>query len=700
MTLAVGTRLGSYEVVAQIGAGGMGEVYQAHDTKLGRDVAIKVLPPAFAHDPDRLSRFQREAKTLASLNHPNIATIHGLEQFDGVNYLVMELVPGQTLAERVSTGALKIEEALKVATQIAEALEAAHEKGVIHRDLKPANVKVTLQGKVKVLDFGLAKAFAGDSGQDLSHAVTLTAMGTEEGIILGTPAYMSPEQTRGKSVDKRTDIWAFGCVLYELLTGKQAFPGETVSDALAAVLEREPDLQVLPPATPAKIQDLLRRCLRKDSQYRLRDIGDARIEIEEALAAPAMAEPSAPVEVIRVRRREALLWGVAFLLLAGIAVGFLSLSRRAPEPPVYHQVTFRRGSIRRARFAPDGKTILYGASFEGHGSQIYWTRSESPESTALPFQNAVVQAVSSSGELAIGLRRGSTITLAEVPLAGGAPREILDGLVAADWAPDGENLAVVHTVGDRDRIELPVGKVLYDPGPGVSLGNVRFSPGGDLIAFVEYGHGDSICVVDRNGKHRVVSGGWADAMGLAWNPVSGEIWFNARGRGESSGGLVLHALPEHVIDGVGDQHDQERDAARAVAAHPLAPHRVAGPVHHQEQQDARHPGVGGAPAEPIQRARHQLRDHLLPRVGIVRFRHLCVDEVEEPEMADPHHAGQHMDPTEDEVQPLGDARVHPPLPGKFPGRTLAFRDRSVERDPTEGPSARGTHSNPCTSCAA
>ena len=538
----VGRQLGSFKVVSLLGAGGMGEVYQAHDTKLGRDVAIKVLPAAFVHDAERLARFQREARMLASLNHPNIATIFGLEQSDGMNYLVMELVPGHTLGERVSSSALKIEEALKVAAQIAEALEAAHEKGVIHRDLKPANVKVTPEGRVKVLDFGLAKAFAGGGGQDISNAPTLTAMGTAEGRILGTPAYMSPEQARGKPVDKRTDIWAFGCVLYELLTGKEAFRGETVSDTIAAVLEREPDLQVLPPATPAKIQDLLRRCLRKDSQYRLRDIGDARIEIEEALAAPAMAEPSAPVEVIRVRRREALLWGVAFLLLAGIAVGFLSLSRRAPEPPVYHQVTFRRGSIRRARFAPDGKTILYGASFEGHGSQIYWTRSESPESTALPFQNAVVQAVSSSGELAIGLRRGSTITLAEVPLAGGAPREILDGLVAADWAPDGENLAVVHTVGDRDRIELPVGKVLYDPGPGVSLGNVRFSPGGDLIAFVEYGHGDSICVVDRNGKHRVVSGGWADAMGLAWNPVSGEIWFNARGRGESSGGLVLHAV--------------------------------------------------------------------------------------------------------------------------------------------------------------
>src|ERR1700726_4252357 len=261
MAIPSRTRLGSYEVTAQIGAGGMGEVYQAHDSKLGRDVAVKVLPEAFAHDAERLSRFQREARMLAALNHPNIATIHGLEQSEGVHYLVMELVAGQTLAERISGGALKIEEALKVAAQIEEALEAAHEKGVIHRDLKPANVKVTPEGRVKVLDFGLAKAFAGDGGQDLSNAPTLTAMGTEEGRILGSPAYMSPEQARGQPVDKRTDIWAFGCVLYELLTSRRAFEGETLQDTIAAVLEREPDFQALPAKNPLKVRELLRQCM-------------------------------------------------------------------------------------------------------------------------------------------------------------------------------------------------------------------------------------------------------------------------------------------------------------------------------------------------------------------------------------------------------------------------------------------------------
>jgi serine/threonine-protein kinase len=291
MAIPSGTKLGPYEVVALIGAGGMGEVYEARDTKLERNVAIKVLRDAFAQDADRLSRFQREAKMLAALNHPNIATIYGLEQSSGTSYLVMELVLGETLAERVQRDrVVPVEEALAIAKQIAKAVEAAHEKGIIHRDLKPPNVKLTPEGKVKVLDFGLAKAFASDGGLDLSNAPTLTAMGTEEGRILGTPAYMSPEQARGKSVDKRTDVWAFGCVLYILLTGRQAFTGDTLSDMIVSILEREPDWQALPASTPAKIRDLLRRCLQKDPQRRLRDLGDARIEIEEALLPPATAE--------------------------------------------------------------------------------------------------------------------------------------------------------------------------------------------------------------------------------------------------------------------------------------------------------------------------------------------------------------------------------------------------------------------------
>jgi eukaryotic-like serine/threonine-protein kinase len=243
LVLNAGTKLGTYEIIALLGQGGMGEVYQALDTKLGRDVAIKVLPEAFAHDPERLSRFQREAKMLASLNHPNIAAIYGLEEDAGRNYLVMELVPGETLAERLKReGPVPVEETLTIAKQIAEALEAAHEKSVIHRDLKPANVKVTPEGRVKVLDFGLAKAFVGDgASEDISNSPTLSRAATMRGVILGTAAYMSPEQARGKTVDKRTDLWAFGCVLYELVTGKQAFHGEDVTEILAAVVKIEPD---------------------------------------------------------------------------------------------------------------------------------------------------------------------------------------------------------------------------------------------------------------------------------------------------------------------------------------------------------------------------------------------------------------------------------------------------------------------------
>src|ERR1700686_3449761 len=288
MPLTKGTKLGTYEVVSAIGAGGMGEVYQAHDSKLGRDVAIKVLPEAFAHDPEKFSRFQREAKLLASLNHPNIATIHGLEDSNGTSYLVMELVPGENLAERVRRdGAVPVEEALIIAKQIAEALEAAHEKGIIHPNLKPANVKLTPEGKVKVLDFGLAKAFAGEaSAEDIGNSPTLSMAATMQGVILGTAAYMSPEQAKGKAVDKRTDIFAFGAVLYELLTGKQAFHGEDVTDILGAVLRMEPDWSRLPEGTPAAIHTLLRRCLRKDKRQRIPDAAILRIEIEEAIAAP------------------------------------------------------------------------------------------------------------------------------------------------------------------------------------------------------------------------------------------------------------------------------------------------------------------------------------------------------------------------------------------------------------------------------
>jgi len=287
MSLRSGTQLGTYTIASLIGSGGMGEVYSAHDSKLDRDVAIKVLPEQFTRDQERLARFQREAKLLASLNHPNIATIHDLEQSGGTHYLVMELVPGETLRDRIlRDGRVSVEEALAIARQIAEALEAAHdsEKGIIHRDLKPANVKVTPDGKVKVLDFGLAKAFATNAAsQDFSNSPTLSVAPTMHGVIMGTASYMSPEQARGRPVTKATDIFAFGAVVYELLTGKQAFPGEDVGDILATVVKTEPDWSKLPEDTPPPIRTLLKRCLRKDRRQRLGDAGAVRIEIEDAV---------------------------------------------------------------------------------------------------------------------------------------------------------------------------------------------------------------------------------------------------------------------------------------------------------------------------------------------------------------------------------------------------------------------------------
>jgi tetratricopeptide (TPR) repeat protein len=298
--LQTAMKLGAYQIVAPLGAGGMGEVYEARDTKLGRSVAIKVLPAAFVNDPERLARFQHEARMLAALNHPNVATIHGLDTVGGVHFLIMELVPGETLRERIAReGALPTGEALEICRQIARALEAAHAKGIIHRDLKPANVKVTPEGQVKVLDFGLAKGFAGGSGLDLSGVTTLPTVDSGPGRIVGTLSYMSPEQARGRPVDNRADLWSFGCVLYELFTGRQAFRGETFADTVSAVLEREPDWRQLPASTPAKTRDLLRRLLQKDVQLRLCSMTEARVEIEAAIRDPSAGDLQAGLEALR-----------------------------------------------------------------------------------------------------------------------------------------------------------------------------------------------------------------------------------------------------------------------------------------------------------------------------------------------------------------------------------------------------------------
>jgi eukaryotic-like serine/threonine-protein kinase len=447
MTIAAVTKLGSYKITGAIGAGGMGEVYQAHDTKLGRDVAVKVLPEAFAHDPEWLSRFQREAKMLAALNHSNIAAIYGLEEDSGRSYLVMELVAGETLAERVKReGAVPVEEALAICKQIAEGLEAAHEKGIIHRDLKPANVKVTPEGKVKVLDFGLAKAFEGDAANDdPSNSPTLSMAATMHGVILGTAAYMSPEQARGKSVDKRADIWAFGCVLYELLTGKRAFPGETLQDALAAVLEREPDWQAISPAAPAKIRDLVRRCLQKDSQRRLHDIADARIEIDEAISAPAVpvAEP--------LKTWPPRIWGLARgLLVLGIGVGWMVAHFRQPaaemrtvrltvNPPAGTE--FHNG----AAISPDDRLLAFVSGSSG-GDKLWIQSLNSLAARQLPGTDGAALPFWSPDGRSLGFFAADK--LKRVDVAGGLPTVICDVGLGRGGSWNAEGIILFNSVND------------------------------------------------------------------------------------------------------------------------------------------------------------------------------------------------------------------------------------------------------------
>ena len=551
MPIQPGTRLGPYEILSAIGAGGMGEVYRATDTKLRRDVAVKVLPDAVATDPLRLLRFQREAQVLASLNHPNIAHIYGVEDSDSMHGLIMELVEGPTLTERIATRAIPPNEALSIARQIAEALEVAHEQGVIHRDLKPSNIKLRPDGVAKVLDFGLAKLAESSTGSSATLTVTAPEPMTSLGTILGTAAYMSPEQARGKPVDKRTDIWAFGCVLFEMLTGRAAFNGETASDIIAAVLNRDPDLTTLPASTPPAVRRLLKRCLEKDAKRRLHDIADARIEIDDALT----AERTAAEDDSGSRQRSVVPWLISALVAAGLLIAaFVVLAARRPvtELPIYHQLTFRRGFVTRARFAPDGQTVVYSAAWERPPVQLFSTRINSPDTSVMPLPNASILSISSAGKMAVLLPGGnpSAGTLAEVSLGGQAPRELVTNVIDANWAPGGDTLAITHVVNGTTRLEYPSGTVLHSAG---FIRSPRFSPKGDFIAFIESdsmsgaagiraAEGLRISVVDLKGHARVVTQGWGEMVALAWNPRGDEIWFSARERESRSGGLALHAV--------------------------------------------------------------------------------------------------------------------------------------------------------------
>jgi serine/threonine protein kinase len=455
MSLTTGTKLGPYEILSLIGAGGMGEVYKALDTKLGREVAIKVLPEAFAKNKERLARFEREAQLLASLNHPNIATLFDLQEHDGIHFLVLEFVPGETLAERIKRGPIPVDEGLPLFKQIAEGLEAAHEKGIIHRDLKPANIKITPEDKVKVLDFGLAKALVGDEPpEDSSQSPTLTK-GTALGTVMGTAAYMSPEQARGKPVDRRADLWAFGCVLYEALTGNPAFSGETVTDILTGVIHREPDWSALPANTPWRMREIVQKCLRKNSRDRLQHIGDARVELETHLNepagdSPALAKPATPL----TRIRQLVPWAVAVLCAA---VAFFALWGNAGErlrspsaarftvelPENLHLSNLSQPAI---AVSPDGERLVYVANDEGGRSRLYRRDIDSLETLPLAdTENASYPFFSPDGEW-LGFLQINSVE--KMLVAGGVPSKIYDLVPpsvvnrGAHWGPEDQLLVV------------------------------------------------------------------------------------------------------------------------------------------------------------------------------------------------------------------------------------------------------------------
>jgi serine/threonine protein kinase/Tol biopolymer transport system component len=442
----VGKTLAHYEITSQLGKGGMGEVYQAKDLKLGRDVAIKVLPEEFAKDADRVARFQREAKLVASLNHPNIAAIYGLEESGGSNFLVLELVEGETLADQIKRGPIPIEESLKLALQIADALEAAHEKGVIHRDLKPANIKVTPDGKIKVLDFGLAKAFAGGQEVNLSNSPTLSNAATQQGVILGTAAYMPPEQARGKAVDKRADIWALGCVLYEMLTGKQTWSGATVTDIIAAALAKDPDFSRLPVNLHPDIRKLLNRCLQKDPAERFRDVGDIRVEIKQILADPGgmFVQPVTGVEP-RTKLRTVLPWVAAAIVLAAIITGLAVWRLKPPEPrrvmrftyelPEGQQLNVPQNLGIQLAVSPDGSRFVYGTT---EGLQLRSVDALDARLIAGTDKDSIEPFFSPDGQW-IGYWSGTDQKLKKVAISGGAPVVICDTsplVLGASWNSD------------------------------------------------------------------------------------------------------------------------------------------------------------------------------------------------------------------------------------------------------------------------
>jgi serine/threonine protein kinase len=509
----------------------MGEVYRARDSQLGRDVAIKVLVN-LTSAPDRLRRFEQEARAAAALNHPNILAVYYLGIHDGAPYLVSELLDGETLREQIKRGRLPIRKAIDYGAQIARGLAAAHEKGIVHRDLKPENLFVTKDGRIKILDFGLAKLTQPWENCELGVA-TLT-LGTEPGLVLGTVGYMSPEQVRGQTTDIRTDIFAFGAILYEVVSGKRAFQGASGVETMNAILREDPPELAENGVQPNPgWERIVRRCLEKSPERSFQSASDLGFAIESLSETSGANATSSPQNSPSRKWLLPLVAALAVLALGAISRSFLGAGGGALT--VYQQLTFKRGIIYSAKFAPDGKTVVYSASWDGQAPQIYSTQPDSPESRALDLKNSNLLAVSASRELAISLGCSYLYTgdcggiLARVPLSGGAPREVVANVSSADWKADGNELAVTRQVHGRYRVEFPVGKVLYES-PGGWVRSVRISPKGDAVAFVEHPMGGSedtgiVMVFDQSGRQRVRSVYYWSVEGLAWSPRGDEVWF-------------------------------------------------------------------------------------------------------------------------------------------------------------------------------
>lgn len=536
MSLASGTKLGPYEIQSPVGAGGMGEVYRARDTRLDRIVAIKILPEAFSSDSDRLQRFQHEARILSTLNHPNVLAIYDVGEQNGLRYLVSEFLEGNSLREILASGLIPRRKLVEYALEIAKGLAAAHEKGIVHRDLKPENIFITRDDRVKVLDFGLAKQAPVTT--DAQDATMTAPVPTTPGTVMGTAGYMSPEQVRGHHLDHRSDILSFGAVLYEMASGKRAFHGDSSVETMNAILKEDvPEISTSSAQVSPGLERIIRRCLEKKPERRFQSAADLAFALEAMSTTSSISQAaSTPASVVK---KPQLTWIVAtaitLVLLAAALLWFLQ--RPGSKSANFVQISFRPAYIRTARFAP-GRTVVYAASINGEPMSLFSTRTDTFESQPLNLR-ADLLSISRSSEMAVSLGRvfdplwTPLGRLAKAPLGGGSTRELLDDVIDADWNKDGSELAIARRVGNQFRLEYPVGKVLYETAGYIS--DLRFSPSGDQIAFLDHGIlGDdrgTVSLLDLQGHRRVLTQDYESVQGLAW-ARGDEIWFSASEGGE------------------------------------------------------------------------------------------------------------------------------------------------------------------------